>query len=365
MGKDPWHYPRIELAKQILGMFETKISSALVFFALRRMGKTEFLCKDISPLAASKGWRVFYFSFLDVEAKAATEFAKALAVFSEKEGVLGKAHRLSRIVKKISGVAVGVKAEIELREAVKLDRDIKGILARLASKGRLLLLLDEVQVLAKCPANANFIASLRTVLDVNKDNVSVIFTGSSQDGLRRMFSQANAPFFHFGQNLPFPELERGFTEHLADTFATVTGRKLDRDMLWTTFQEMRLVPQLARALVERLALNPSLTIEKAKNHLLSEIFNARAFVDTWEKCSALEQLLIRKISQDVNQALFSMELRQHFAKELGIRSVSVSSIQSALRILQRKELIGRLSERGGYFIEDINFKNWLCSDLCK
>ncbi|MCL5260988.1 MAG: hypothetical protein M1561_04835 [Gammaproteobacteria bacterium] len=362
MEKDPWHYPRFELAKQILGMFETKISSALVFFAPRRMGKTEFLCKDILPLATSKGWNVFYFSFLDVGVNATVEFTQTLATFSERKGILGKARRLSKIVKKISGGVAGVNAEIELRESVKLHANLKEIFAHLAAKGQLLLLLDEVQVLAKDPANINFIASLRTALDIYKDDIKVIFTGSSQNGLRRMFSQANAPFFHFGQNLPFPELERGFTEHLADMFKIVTGRTLDRDLLWKTFQEIRRIPQLARALVERLALNPGLTIEKAKTQLMAEIFDARAFADTWEKCSALEQLLLRKIAQDLISALFSVEFRQQITKELGIKSISASTMQAALRTLQRKELIGRLGERGGYFIEDLNFKNWLCLD---
>ena len=43
ISNDPWHFPRTELAKQILGMFETGLASSLTFFAPRRMGKTEFL----------------------------------------------------------------------------------------------------------------------------------------------------------------------------------------------------------------------------------------------------------------------------------------------------------------------------------
>ena len=64
ISHDPWHFPRTELTKQILGMFETGLASSLTFFAPRRMGKTEFLRKDITPLAEQLGWRVFYFSFL-------------------------------------------------------------------------------------------------------------------------------------------------------------------------------------------------------------------------------------------------------------------------------------------------------------
>ena len=61
MKIDLWHFPRAELAKQVLGLFESGLSSALVFFAPRRMGKTEFLRKDIQPLADKKGFETVYF----------------------------------------------------------------------------------------------------------------------------------------------------------------------------------------------------------------------------------------------------------------------------------------------------------------
>lgn len=62
ISNDPWHFPRTELAKQILGMFETGLASSLTFCPTPD-GKTEFLRKDITPLAEQLGWRVFYFSF--------------------------------------------------------------------------------------------------------------------------------------------------------------------------------------------------------------------------------------------------------------------------------------------------------------
>jgi hypothetical protein len=191
------------------------------------------------------------------------------------------------------------------------------------------------------------------------NNIKVIFTGSSQEGLRRMFSQAKAPFFHFGQNLPFPELNRDFTDHLAQVFKSVTKRKLATDTLWIMFQEMQKIPQLARALVERLALNPTLTIEATKKQLVAEIFTDRAFVDSWEQCSMLERLLLREISIGASQ-LFSIDTRNRFAKLLGVNQhLPVPSVQSALRVLQRKGLISRFPDQAGYFIDDPNFKNWL------
>lgn len=358
MSIDPWHYPRKDLAEQILRMFESGLSTALVFFAPRRMGKTEFLCKDIMPLAVKKGWKVFYFSFLDCSGNTTNEFTAALMDFAEQSGVVSKAGGLLRKVSRVTGEAVGIKAGIEFVNARQGNKNMKEIITQLAEKNHILLLMDEVQALAQNPANAHFVASLRTALDIHKDNVKVIFTGSSQEGLRRMFSHAKAPFFHFGQNLPFPELGPDFINHLVQMFKKVTGRKIDTKMLWEIFQETQKIPQLARALVERLALNPDLSMESAKKQLLADVFEGREFANLWEDSSALERLLLAEIAKGTG-VLFSIENRKRFAEMLGLASLPVPSVQSALRVLQRKGIIGQPPERGSYFIDDPNFKNWL------
>ena len=359
MAHDPWHYPRTVLAQQILGMFETGLSSSLVFFAPRRMGKTEFLYKDILPVAKASGWKVLYFSFLDADSNASIEFTKALLKFSEEIGIVSKAKRLLKHVNKVSAKAGGIQAAVEFNTAESIYEDVKEIIQYLAKQGKILLLMDEVQVLAQDPDNAKFVAALRTALDLNKDTVKVVFTGSSQEGLRRMFSQAKAPFFHFGQNLPFPHLERDFTDHLANMFEKITQRKLNTEHLWEIFQEMQKVPQLARSLVERLALNPGLSITQANKQLLAEVVTDRAFAEHWDRCSTLEKLLLHEVATD-SGTLFSTTTRQRFAKILGINNLSTSTVQSAVRTLMRKNLIGRHSDQNGnYYIEDAHFKSWL------
>lgn len=232
------------------------------------------------------------------------------------------------------------------------------IFSSLANQGKTLLLMDEVQVLTKNEKNHQFIAGLRTSLDLYKDTIKVIFTGSSREGLRRMFSQASAPFFHFGQNLPFPELDQAFTDHLAAVYYQITARKLDHGLLWNAFLELDRVPQLARSLVERLALNPNQTILEAKQTLFTDVYHDRAYVEIWEKLSKLDQMLLREIAITAS-GIFSEKNRQNLAKKLGVPLLTVPSIQSSIRVLQRKNLIGRLPDRGGYYIDDPNFKSWL------
>ena len=361
MSQDIWHFPRNDMAKQVLGMFEIGLSSALIFFAARRMGKTEFLRKDMQPLANSRGWQTLYFSFLDVEKNSQEEFALALVRFAEKIGIRVNSLEFFKRIKRISGSVKGVEAAIELGDPDTAKTSMKEIFEALYTKKKILLLLDEAQVLAKQESNQPFIAGLRTALDLYKDNVKVIFTGSSRDGLRRMFSKGSAPFFHFGQNLPFPELGREFTDHLATQFNVITKQQLNKDQLWEIFLEMNRVPQLLRSLVERIILNPSYDIEELKTQLLDEVYNDRAFAEGWDECSLLERLILLRISTNAG-ALFSQSVREEFSKKLGVSLIPVSSIQSSLRTLVRKSIVGRLPEWGEYFIEDPNFKSWIIEE---
>ncbi len=358
MRSDIWHYPRLELAKQVLGMFESGLSSALVFFAPRRMGKTEFLLKDMRPLANKQGWHVLYFSFLDVGSNAKEAFTLALIEFAIEMGVI-KQEKFHKRIKKIGGGIAGIRAGLEFRDPQETKITLKEIIADLAKQNhKILLLLDEVQILSMDWKNKDFVAALRTALDVHKDAIKVIFTGSSQEGLRCMFSKSDAPFFHFGQNLPFPELQQDFIEHLVKIFNKATHRELDAEKLWQVFLEMSRVPQLIRSLVERLVLYPDLTLQQAKKQLLQDLAADREYVMIWENSSILERLLLKAIVMGEAE-LFSIDKRTALAQQMGIDILPVSTLQSTLRSLQRKKIIGSLPERGIYYIDDPNFKSWI------
>lgn len=356
--KDIWHYPRIDLAKQVLGMFASGLSSALVFFAPRRMGKTEFLLKDVKPLAEKQHWHVLYFSFLDAGSNAIASFTLALVNFAIDTGVVKK-NMFQEHIKKISAGVAGINAGIEFHNIKQSEMTLKEVMTKLGQHNhKILLLLDEVQSLATEEKNKDFIAALRTALDINKDSIKVIFTGSSREGLRRMFSKSDAPFFHFGQNLPFPEFNQDFIDHLTHVFNKATQRDINASNLWDIFVELGKVPQLIRSLVERLVLHPDLTLEQVKQNLLQDITEDREYALTWDNASALEQLILKAIVKHESE-LFSENKRVEFAKRMGVETLSVSTVQSAIRTLQRKQVIGNSAERGIYYIDDPNFKDWI------
>lgn len=343
--KDIWHYPRTELAQQVMTLFNSGLSHALTFFAPRRKGKTEFLLKDISPLAKEQGYQVFYFSFLDGTSDTQKRFIYELALFSQ-----GK---LAKGLNCLSSIEIqGFKAEL----AHASNDDLLHALNSLANDNRqTLLLLDEIQALSSVN-HYPIIASLRTALDTNKDKIKVIFTGSSREQLRQMFSSSKAPFFHYGQNLNFPDLGKAFTDHLAGVFYHTTKRDLDNDELYTAFDEMAKSPQMARALIERMALNPLLDISTAKAGLLDELQSTHEYLSLYHELTTLQQRLLQHIASEQGE-LYSTDNKERLSRELGA-IISTANIQSAIRSLSKKGLIFK-KIMAFMNIDDGFFKQWL------
>lgn len=345
---DIWHYPRTELAHQVMGLFNTGLSHALTFFAPRRKGKTEFLLKDIAPLAKEQDYQVFYFSFLDNE-NAQKRFIFELMAFSQ-----GK---IAKAINRLSSVEIqGFKAELQQLGADDLSHSLNAI----AEQNKpTLLLLDEIQALAGANHHA-MVASLRTALDTSKDKIKVIFTGSSREQLRQMFSSSQAPFFHYGQNLVFPDLDKAFTDHLAGVFYRTTRRDLDNEALWQAFYQMNKSPQMARALIERMALDPSLDIATATNDLLQDTKTHQDYAPIYHDLTAIAQHLLTHIAKGQGEP-YSRDTKEHLTQALGVE-ISNASIQSAIRSLSKKGLLYKV-KNGVYEIEDAFFKDWLLSDI--
>lgn len=361
MNTNRWHYARTELAKQLLGMFTSGLSNALVFFAPRRMGKTQFLIKDMQPMAQDLGWNVIYFSFLECANNPESFFCSSLKDFIQKHFTKSKMANIVKSVSKVGGGFLGANASVEFQN-LDDNSELKVLISELTKHGNTLLLLDEIQALTQNKNNKYFIAALRTQLDIHKDKIKVIFTGSSREGLRQIFSQSDAPFFHFGQNLPFPQLDKNFTDHLANMYTAVVNKEIDKEALYDAFIKMGYVPQLIRSLVERLILSPTLSIEEACDELLDDTYNDRDYDAKFSACSELEQSLLFLIAEGTEK-LYTKEAREKLTGKKSVDLVTIPAIQSAIRSLKRKLIIGSHPQRGKYFIDDTIFQNWILSNI--
>ena len=158
---------------------------------------------------------------------------------------------------------IGGLAEIDLTALgptppTELSLYLDDLLERLTRDGQTtVLLLDEVQELAKDDRNVPLVASLRTSLDTRSDVLKAVFTGSSREGLRAMFSDRQAPFFHFATPLDLPALDTPFVEHLVDVGKRRTGRRIDPDEAVAGFQALHRKPYFFRLLIEALLIDPA------------------------------------------------------------------------------------------------------------
>lgn len=348
---DYWHYPRTQLADSVLMAFDSGLSHALTMFAPRRMGKTELLLKDIAPRAAEHGWRVFYHSFMTDGDEAGEVFRHALAEFAA-----GKLKTwLKPLTARVSAEVLGVKAELGTKESLPAH-SLTEIVQAVASGGRCLLLLDEAQALNRQARNEELLGGLRTGLDINKDTLKVLFTGSSREGLRRMFSEARAPFFHFGTNIELPTLDQGFCFHLAEAFRRSTGRTLDAWKLWAEFESMGNMPGRLRAVVEAMVLNADLDLDQAIALKLHDLHDEVQYARIIKALPVLDrQVLLAALD---GAPLFAEDTRNRIGATLGAKPPTTTAIQSATDRLLRDEILTR-RERGHYEISDPGFAQWL------
>ncbi|MCW9718940.1 MULTISPECIES: AAA family ATPase [unclassified Avibacterium] len=356
--RDPLYFPRSELASRLLISLKDGIMHALTLFAPRRMGKTQFLLNDIKPLAEEMGFNVFYFSFME---KSDGEMRKAFnaQLLQFLDSVTSGANKFTQAIKQLKSVDVlGVGIELESHKAA-LSVTASGLLNELAEKSKkpVLMLLDEVQELAREKGNADFIQSLRTGLDVNQNKIKVIFTGSSTNGLRLMFNDNKAPFFHFAHAIDFPHLDRAFTDFLADIYHDRTGKTIDKDDFYHLFERFHFTPLYMRSIAQDMIINHNLTLEEAADYRLSQMADLSEVGKEWGSLSLLEREILKLAAQGETTP-YKKATRENLAQKIGVDEVSSSSIQGQLRKLEKKELITRDANKA-IKINNPHFQTWI------
>lgn len=352
---DPLYYPRLRLAENLVRNLADGISSAFTLFAPRRMGKTQFLLNDITPYAKALGFNVFYFSFMNENTQSAqTDFKLALMKFHQE---IRPTTQLSK-VKRVDFLGLS----LEKHEDETTHQPISDVLNQIAKDNKpTLMLLDEVQELARMKNSDGVVRSLRTGLDTNKHKIKVIFTGSSTNGLRAMFNDSKAPFFHFSHAIDFPTLDQNFTNFLADIYQQRTGNQLDKTAFFNLFKTLNYTPLYLRAITQDMIINPTLSLEQASQIRLQQMYEQSDYHALWQKLSALEKLLLIDILNG-ETGFYKVEKRKQFAEKLGVPEITTSALQTALKKLERHELISKQADNTPILNHSL-FQHWLREQL--
>ena len=365
MVVDLWHFERGEFTSRVLTLLVGGPGQALTLFAPRRTGKTEFLLKDLEPLAEERGHRVVYASFWQAPLSPLAVLLHALET-SLRRGTFRDRVRSSAVALapklKLSAPAAGMEAALDLtairgRPPADLLLHMDELLDRVSRRRKeTILLLDEVQELARSRDNAPLVAALRTSLDTRGGRLRTVFTGSSREGLAAMFSARQAPFFHFATPIELPPLAESFVDHMLEAFHTVSRRTLDRKDALTAFVRLHANPHFFRVLIEQLLHDPELAIAPALARVRDRIALDLGYPDTWLALTAIQRATARALAGGADRP-FGQPFRQRVGGKIGEPALSAGRVQAALRRLERVGLAD--THTGRWALVDPEFAAWI------
>ena len=351
-----WHFHRDDFTRKLVTSIEVGATQCFTIFAPRRVGKTEFLNYDLKPALIKDNCEVIYYSFYSNPADS------AIRLFMDE---LRKNINVSLLSKlKVTEISTPwCKVNLKLQDLTELSiLELITILTHqnYKNKKHLVFLFDEIQELLNIPDASGFIGGLRTALDLNKEFLSVVFTGSSQDGLQKMFNDRRAPFFHFSMNLQMPLLGKEFTDFLAQRYKERTKSKIDGDELYLVFEKLGFITEYIRSIITMLTLEPKLTITEAYTRLISNLNNSDRLEYQWSKLSAIEKALCHWIT--AGNSTFYTEDFKMFALNTYEVDTTQGKIQYAINKLQQHDILTTNME-DILVIENEFFRDWIRSNI--
>lgn len=372
---DPWHYPRTELVRKLIDLFERNLDGARALFAPRRRGKTTFLLRDFIPEASRCGFLVAYADLWLQQDHPDVAITKALLAAVDGLSLTTRSmKRLSTtsITQRLTGrsvtanlgagatVSAGIAGSqsVEYRDLAEVLDDAFALFMR-AGGGKAILVIDEFQHLSTRPEFAVLTAKLRSLLVQAQGSVKAIFTGSSQHGLELMLNHRDAPFLQYASREPFENLGDRFLNHLQTTFAELSGgRSLDFLELKRQYERRGRNPAYIVALV-RYCLTEKVDPATADTYVYPTFVAGLGFA---EKLKALRPVDLHALVLllDPNSRPYAVETLERISQGLG-EPISASTMQGALRKLasQKHQLAAHRGSGADWYFEDPTFADWL------
>jgi len=362
MAPDPWHFARTDDARQTLLALTRGPIVAMSLFGARRTGKTEFLLRDLAPLAVAEGHRVVYASFWQSPAAPLAvllyECDRALQPRNSLEKLSNWTSHLP-VKAKLGGPNAAIEVDFTARQKAPPDDQVLLLdtyLDRLSNARRpALLLLDEAQELAKHPQGDIIMAALRTALDKRRDGLRSMFTGSSQLGLNKVFSARAAPFYRFATPVSLPPLGPGFVDFQCGVFRKVYRRRLSRDAAGHAFKRFRGNPFIFRQWLSLLGSNAGLTEMDAEARVLRDLAAQLDFDRVWMRFTG-EQRAVARLLAERAHGLFGSAAEPRLTALIG-QAPSPSARQSAIRLLQRQGRADQFDRE--WRLADPLFEEWV------
>ncbi len=360
-----WHYPRQDLTERVMSAFDKGVSDTLTLFAPRRMGKTEFVRYDLIPEAAKRGYVPVYVSFWDNRDDPASALLLAIKT------ALAEGNWWKRATSRLSSAQLSIKTnaagEFETSLAVTEVQptapdsstlaDLRKHFTDLLKKNdRVLLCLDEAQHLATSSAFESLVFFLRTILDENREKIRVMYTGSSRDGLRKLFSKRKAALFQSSSQIDLPDLGAGFIEHMRSCYQQASGRDFAFTQGQRAFNLLNHVPREFRSVIERMILTGAEDILNEAALAYDDQVEDSSYPLIWQTLKGIDQALLIWIAYG-HASLYQDACKTYLADRLGVDTVETHTVQNAINRLRGEHL--SLVSHGTYEFEDARFRDWI------
>ncbi len=367
MTSNHWHFARPRLAQAYLASFHLGLSSARGLFARRRMGKTEFLKQDFIPAAQADGYMTVYANLWEMRSDPAIALVSAFFQAIEPKGFHKLLQKLKPAVKKIkaSGKISGVLEAALETELQGESKTVAGSLLMDAMRafdqtgGKVVMIIDEAQVLAHA-SNADFSHALRAALDIRKDRIKVLFAGSSEATLRKMFGKPSEPFYNWAALEPFDLLGQEFVEAMVEKVASVSKFPLALSDALYAFDELKRTPEFFRRYLDRYLTTPFDGAAGALEYTKSHVFNDASFQQQWRAMLPADRAVLSLIAAGQTDP-YSKDAKEKIALTLGLaagKAVANNTVQNALRRLSEQTILTKI-DRATYQFEDEIFADWL------
>jgi len=366
MSSDHWHFRRVPFTQQTFSAIVNGPSKSFTLFGPRRMGKTEWMRQDLGRLAAETyGHRVAYASLWG------TPTAPLNVLLYRLSEALQPQNWQQRLTSWIGALPIKARikspdgtAELELdltaqaaaprpQDLLLLDSYCQALANR---RQPALLMFDEFQELATHPDGHAITAALRTALDTAGRDLVSIFSGSSMEGLKAMFSQKDAPFFNFATPILLEPLGDAFFDHQIAAFRKSFGRKVDEGAARDRFEAVDRNPELFQRWLNVLGQNPDITPEQATEATDRQFAIVEDYFGRWRQMTLIQRQFMRLVAEEVS-GLFGKAGAERISDWTGAEAPSRAERQAAQRWLARNGYIEK--QERAWVTVDPAFRRWV------
>lgn len=359
-----WHFSRPDLATKLLKIFEVGITSNIALIAPRRKGKTLFLLSDLAPQAETHAYIPIYASLwqnmdspheglidaLDEAVRTISNKSVLKRLFDAK---IKKATVSNELLGKMDIEFSGTPQKAQPDDLMRLDRLI-GELVRLAKDKTVLLMVDEIQHLSTSASFDPLAHALRTALDKRQGVVKTVFTGSSRHYMNLLFNESKSPFYHFVDQVPFPDLEVEFIEFLRKKLHHEYSLSFAISALQQAFEDFDHSPYWMMKMISYLVTFEN-RLKEAVEYTMVVMEASEGFADLAKTMKPIDIIVYKALCE--NKSPFTEDMLKTIEKDTELKGIA-SNVQRSINRLKSANVISQTVSRS-YRVEKPGLRKFL------